>query len=145
LQYQCYFKIEGGTTGDKEVPAEITTTEEWVEYVIDFSEFVDSDNTKLVIFLNSGQYANGGKHLLHRRHRVASCPIYCLCGEFRNTRAHLTNGGYFENGSLNDMELMSSRILINQVLTPVIPSPFIVKLLTALSLGLVSSTQWKQM
>jgi hypothetical protein len=97
------FKIEGGTTGDKEVPAEITTTEEWVEYVIDFSEFVDSDNTKLVIFLNSGNTPTEENIYYIDDIEWRRAPYTACVATFETPELSLTEGGYFENGSLNDL------------------------------------------
>ncbi|MFD0860590.1 hypothetical protein ACFQ1M_00095 [Sungkyunkwania multivorans] len=47
-------KLEGGTT-PLEITANIDVVDEWKNYKFDFTSAIGSDNTRLVIFFNSGQ------------------------------------------------------------------------------------------
>lgn len=48
-------KLEGGTSGAKEVWGAITTTGEWTEYVFNFSDQAAANHRKIVLFFNGGQ------------------------------------------------------------------------------------------
>ena len=48
-------KLEGGTSGAKEVWGAITITNAWTEYVFDFSDQATANHQKLVLFFNGGQ------------------------------------------------------------------------------------------
>ncbi|MHB1147208.1 MAG: carbohydrate binding domain-containing protein [Lutibacter sp.] len=48
-------KLEGGTSGAKEVWGAITTTGVWTEYVFDFSDQATANHKKIVLFFNGGQ------------------------------------------------------------------------------------------
>jgi hypothetical protein len=97
------FKLEGGTTGVVELSADVTTTEEWVEYIIDFSDHADTDNTKLSVFLNAGQEP-GGEDTYYIDDLVWRRAPYTACvANFETPELTLSNGGYFENGSFNDI------------------------------------------
>ena len=48
-------KLEGGTSGPKEVWGAITTTDAWTEYIFDFSDQAAENHQKLVLFFNGGQ------------------------------------------------------------------------------------------
>jgi hypothetical protein len=48
-------KLEGGTSGAKEVWGAITETGIWTEYVFDFSDQAAANHKKLVLFFNGGQ------------------------------------------------------------------------------------------
>ncbi|MGV8945432.1 MAG: hypothetical protein ACOH1N_03300 [Lutibacter sp.] len=52
-------KLEGGTSGGKEVDANITKTGEWVEYAFDFSSEANANHQKLVLFFNAGVDTDG--------------------------------------------------------------------------------------
>ncbi len=97
------FKLEGGTTGVAEVWQDITTTGEWVEYVIDFSEHVDTDNPKLVIFLNGGNIPAQEDVYYIDDIEWRRAPYSACVANFETPELTLTQGGYFENGSLNDI------------------------------------------
>lgn len=49
------FKLEGGASPAKEIWANITDVNQWVDYVIDFSDQAIASHKKLVIFFNAGQ------------------------------------------------------------------------------------------
>lgn len=48
-------KLEGGTSGAKEVWGAITVTGIWTEYVFDFSDQASANHKKIVLFFNGGQ------------------------------------------------------------------------------------------
>ena len=48
-------KLEGGTSGAKEVWGAITTTDAWTEYTFDFSDQAAENHQKVVFFFNGGQ------------------------------------------------------------------------------------------
>lgn len=48
------FKLEGGASPQKEVWANITDINQWVDYTIDFSDQAIASHKKLVIFFNAG-------------------------------------------------------------------------------------------
>ncbi len=48
-------KLEGGTSGAKEVWGAITETGIWTEYVFDFSDQATANHQKIVLFFNGGQ------------------------------------------------------------------------------------------
>jgi molybdopterin-binding protein len=48
-------KLEGGTSGGKEVWGAITTTDAWTEYLFDFSDQAAENHQKVVLFFNGGQ------------------------------------------------------------------------------------------
>jgi len=98
------FKLEGGTTGPVEVSADITTTGEWVEYVIDFSSAAGSDNNRLAIFFNAGQMA--GEEVTYYIDDIAfgRAPYTACVSDFETAATSVTNWMYFENGSFQDSE-----------------------------------------
>lgn len=98
------FKLEGGTTGAVEIFTDITTTEEWVEYVIDFSEAAASDNNRLAIFFNAGETA--GEEVLYYIDDISfgRAPYTGCMADFESDAFSITNWTYFENGSFQDTE-----------------------------------------
>ncbi|WP_142785518.1 hypothetical protein [Changchengzhania lutea] len=48
-------KLEGGSSGAKEVWGDITTTDAWTEYIFDFSDQAAENHQKVVFFFNGGQ------------------------------------------------------------------------------------------
>ncbi len=48
------FKLEGGTSPAKEVFVDVTETNKWVDYVVDFSDQVGEDHARIVVFFNAG-------------------------------------------------------------------------------------------
>lgn len=48
-------KLEGGTSGAKEVWGAITETGIWTEYVFDFSDQATANHQKIILFFNGGQ------------------------------------------------------------------------------------------
>lgn len=52
-------KLEGGTSSTIEVDANITNTQNWVEYSFDFSDQFNQSHNKLVLFFNAGVDTDG--------------------------------------------------------------------------------------
>ncbi len=48
------FKLEGGASPAKEIFMDVTQTNQWVEYVVDFSDQAAADHARLVVFFNAG-------------------------------------------------------------------------------------------
>lgn len=48
-------KLEGGTSGAKEIPVAVTQLNKWVEYTADFKDQENANHTKIVIFFNAGK------------------------------------------------------------------------------------------
>lgn len=48
-------KLEGGTSGAKEIPVAVSQLNRWVEYTADFSDQENANHTKIVIFFNAGK------------------------------------------------------------------------------------------
>ena len=48
-------KLEGGTSGAKEVWGNIDTANAWTEYTFDFSDQAAENHQKIVLFFNGGQ------------------------------------------------------------------------------------------
>jgi hypothetical protein len=57
---QFLFKLEGGVSPAYEVWEDISTTNTWVEYTIDFSSQAAADHKKIAIFFNGGQDGEDG-------------------------------------------------------------------------------------
>lgn len=99
------FKLEGGTNPSQvEISTDVTATEEWVQYVIDFSGHENSDFTRLVIFFNAGQLP--GEETLYyiddiewRRSPYTGC-----ISNFETPDFTVDNWSYFANGSLEGTE-----------------------------------------
>lgn len=54
------FKLEGGEDAAYEVSQEVTETEQWVEYTIDFASQAGRDHDRLALFFNAGVMAEEG-------------------------------------------------------------------------------------
>lgn len=52
-------KLEGGTSPAVELNANITNTQNWIEYSFDFSDQIYENHTKLVLFFNAGVDTDG--------------------------------------------------------------------------------------
>jgi len=57
---QILFKLEGGASPAKEVWVDVTETETWVDYEVDFSTEALNSHRKIVFFFNGGQDALPG-------------------------------------------------------------------------------------
>jgi hypothetical protein len=94
------FKLEGGSGAVTEVWQDITVTNEWVNYLIDFSAPAGSDYTKLVIFFDGGnEDPNANTYYIDNiRWRRLS---YNGCVDDHETvPTTISNWKYFANGYL---------------------------------------------
>ncbi|MEY3052351.1 MAG: hypothetical protein RLY31_2136 [Bacteroidota bacterium] len=57
---QVLFKLEGGASAPKEVWVDITTPDQWLDYVVDFGSEALNSHRKIVFFFNAGQDAEPG-------------------------------------------------------------------------------------
>lgn len=94
------FKLEGGTGAVTEVWQDITATNEWVTYLIDFSAPAGSDYTKLVIFFDGGT-TDPDAHIYYvdnirwRRLSYNGC-----IDDHEAANSTISNWKYFANGHL---------------------------------------------
>mgnify|MGYP001166021037 CR=1 FL=1 len=54
------FKLEGGTSGAKEIFKDITDINQWVDYEVDFSDQSIASHKKIAIFFNAGEESEPG-------------------------------------------------------------------------------------
>jgi len=100
------FKLQGGAGNVAEIFTDVTASEEWVEYVIDFSTFSHLDHSQLAIFTNAGQEP-GGEFIYYlddiewRRGPYSGC-----MATFESEALTLDNWNYFQNGSLNGIDFI---------------------------------------
>jgi len=99
------FKLEGGSSDAVEISSEVTATEEWVDYTIDFSEQADGDFTRLAFFINAGVAA--GEEVTYFVDDVSwgRAPYTACIADFETDATSLTGWGFFQNGSVNGTEL----------------------------------------
>lgn len=98
------FKIEGGTVPAVEVFTDVTTAEQWVEYVIDFSSSEDADHSRLAIFFNAGQLPAGETLYFIDDIEWRRSPYTGCIADFETPDFTIDNWRYFANGSLEDTE-----------------------------------------
>ncbi|MFN7119086.1 MAG: T9SS type A sorting domain-containing protein [Saprospiraceae bacterium] len=93
------FKLEGGTSPAVEIVRNVTRTNEWVEYVVDFSGQAAANHRAVVIFFNFGvNNPEADKYYIDdvewRRAPYKGCVVTFESPEFT-----LTNWAYFANGA----------------------------------------------
>lgn len=95
------FKLEGGTSPQKEIFTAVSSVNGWVRYRIDFSDQADANHTRLAIFFNAGQ-SPGGTTDVYYVDDVAWRPApYRGCmATFETPPLTISNWRYFANGSL---------------------------------------------
>lgn len=96
------FKLEGGTSPAVEIVRNVTRTNEWVEYVVDFSGQAAANHKAVVIFFNFGvNNPDADKYYIDdvewRRAPYKSCIV-----TFETPDLTLTNWKYFANGALEN-------------------------------------------
>lgn len=100
LAVPLLFKLEGGTSPAVEVFTDVTTTNEWVEYVVDFSANAGEDHGKIVVFFNAGQLPTQ-EDLYYIDDIFWSRAAYEGCIDDHETpTTTISNFNYFANGSL---------------------------------------------
>ena len=101
------FKLEGGD-GAQEVFMDVTETESWVTYSIDFSESAGKGHTRLVLFMNAGQEPTVGEVYYFDDLRFGLPPFESCIVDFEGgTGAAFNPEGwtYFANGTFADSTL----------------------------------------
>lgn len=93
------FKLEGGTSPAKEVWMDAVANE-WVEYVVDFSDQEMEDHARIVVFFNAGQLPSESvsyfiDDMKWKRSNYSGCIID---NETQNTT--ISNFQYFANGHI---------------------------------------------
>lgn len=94
------FKLEGGTSPAVEVFSEVSATNEWVKYTIDFSGASALDHTKVAIFFNAGNEPGGNDVYYIDNISWARAPYTACVIDFETPEYTVTNWRYFANGSL---------------------------------------------
>lgn len=99
------FKLEGGSDpAQAEIFTDVTSASEWVEYVIDFSEYADADFTRLAIFFSAGQTPSEETLYYIDDIEWRRSPYTACISDFEEGDFSVTNWGYFANGSLEGTE-----------------------------------------
>ena len=92
-------KLEGGASAPVEVTVDITETEQWIDYTVDFSGSMDGDFTQVVLFFNAGVSTTEDQiyyidDLQFTRDSYRGC-----IGNFENEES-IQTFQYFANGTL---------------------------------------------
>ncbi len=95
------FKLEGGD-GVQEVFMDVTETETWVTYSVDFSESAGKGHTKLVLFMNAGQPATVGEVYYWDDISWGLAPFEDCIINFETDPFNPTGWMYFANGTYRD-------------------------------------------
>ncbi len=95
------FKLEGGTSTPFEVSETVSTTGEWVDYMIDFSGEAGNNHQKLAIFFNAGVLPTGTDIYYVDEIRMARSPYTECIATFENADFTLGPFQYFANAELD--------------------------------------------
>ena len=94
------FKLEGGTSPASEIFVDVTETNKWVEYVVDFSDQANENHAALAVFFNGGQLPTE-EDLYYIDDAAWSRASYQGCvNTFESEETTIDNFQYFANGSL---------------------------------------------
>ncbi len=96
------FKLEGGTSDPVELTMDVMETEQWVEYVVDFSDQADANHTRLVLFFNFGQTPTEEDIYFIDDIAWQRAPIMGCVSNFETPEFTLDEWQYFANGELAD-------------------------------------------
>lgn len=100
------FKLEGGSDAPVEVFAEVSSTNEWVTYTVDFSGAEGTDHNKLAIFFNAGEQSAGETYFIDNL-KWARSPFRDACVvNFEEPAFTLTNWRYFANGDFEGNDFL---------------------------------------
>ena len=93
-------KLEGGPNPATEVFLDITETNAWVRYQVDFSAAADQGYTRLAIFINAGQ--NPGSEVTYYMDNIElrHAPLRACVSNFETPETSLIGWRYFANGAL---------------------------------------------
>ncbi|MEZ5038774.1 MAG: T9SS type A sorting domain-containing protein [Saprospiraceae bacterium] len=93
------FKLEGGSSAAVEKVVDVTATEGWVEYVVDFSDQAMEDHQRVVIFFNFAQVSDVEDVYYVDDVAWRRLPLDGCIADFENPDFSPTTWGYFANGS----------------------------------------------
>ncbi len=92
------FKLEG-PNGNQEVFVDVTETETWVTYSVDFSASVGQGHNKLVLFMNAGVVPMAGEVYYWDDIRWGLAPFEACIANFEEDPFNPTGWMYFGNGT----------------------------------------------
>lgn len=98
------FKLEGGSSPAVEIVTDVTASEGWVEYIVDFSAEAEADHQRLVIFFNFAQVSDVEDVYYIDDVEWGRLPFTACITDFESPDFSLTNWRYFANGSGDDTE-----------------------------------------
>lgn len=98
------FKLEGGSSSPVEIVEDVSATEGWVEYIIDFSGQAMEDHQRLVIFFNFAQTPDAEDVYYVDDVEWRRLPFDGCISDFERPDFSLTGWRYFANGSGDDTE-----------------------------------------
>jgi hypothetical protein len=100
LAVPILFKLEGGTATAVEVFVEVTETNQWIDYVVDFSANAGEDHARLVVFFNAGQLPTA-EDLYYFDDVRWTRSIFTGCiDDHEDATSTIENFSYFANGHL---------------------------------------------
>jgi len=97
------FKLEDGIEPPIEIVQDVTETESWQTYTVDFSGAAGGEYKRLVLFFNFGNEPEMEDIYYIDDLEWTRAP-YTACVETYENQPALTNWAYFANGDLNDTE-----------------------------------------
>ncbi|MFK8162441.1 MAG: T9SS type A sorting domain-containing protein [Lewinella sp.] len=104
---QILFKLEGGTAANVEIFVDIPSTNEWVDYNVDFSAHAGGGFTKLVLFFGAGADNTDANTYYMDDLRWNRAPFVSSCvSSFDDDDFTLLGWRYFANGALEGNEFM---------------------------------------
>lgn len=101
-QVPVLFKLEGGSSAPVEIFSNITTTEDWVKYEVDFSAHAGEDHTRVAIFFNAGVAHNTNDDYFIDDLRWSRTNYTACVMDFQTALTSFPNWRYFANGSVPD-------------------------------------------
>ncbi len=96
------FKLEGGSSPAVEIVQNVTTTSQWVEYVVDFSAQAAANHQRLVFFFNFGVNNPDADVYYIDDIEWRRLPFKGCVADFETELTSLTNWRYFANGSFDN-------------------------------------------
>jgi len=98
------FKLEDGTAADVEVVQDVTETESWQTYTVDFSGQQGGEYKRLVIFFNFGNEPETEDIYYIDDLEWTRAPYTACVEDYENEALAITNWIYFANGDGNDTD-----------------------------------------
>lgn len=100
------FKLEGGAGAAVEVFMDVTVTESWQTYTVDFSEAQDAGHNKLTLFMNAGQEPTVGEVYYWDDISWTLPPLEECIINFEGDPFNPTGWTYFANGTFADSTIL---------------------------------------